>query len=62
MTPKEKAKELFNKYMFLGNSVNSIGFSIQCALIAVDEIRDNVPLISPIQQYWEQVKLELMDL
>jgi hypothetical protein len=37
-TTKEKAEELVNKYIFLGNTVNSIGFAKQCSLIAVDEI------------------------
>jgi hypothetical protein len=75
MTPKEKAKELFNKYMFLGNSVNSIGFSIQCALICVDEIINQFKGIyetlkvngiitgkveeSENYKYWEEVKNEL---
>jgi len=62
MTPKEKAKELINKYMFLGNAVNSIGFAKQCALICVDEIiiqyyvhTDNVNQ----HTFWQEVKHEL---
>ena len=31
----------------------------QCALITVDEIRDNLPLITDIQNYWLEVKKEI---
>ena len=31
----------------------------QCSLIAIDEIRDNLPLISDIQEYWQEVKQEI---
>jgi hypothetical protein len=34
----------------------------QCALIAVDEIRDNLPLITDIQNYWLEVKQEIQNL
>ena len=58
MTPKEKAGELYFKYHNLWINGNSI-MAKQCALIAVDEIRDNLPLISDIQQYWIDVKQEI---
>jgi hypothetical protein len=69
MTPRKKATELFNKYesTIILNSwcdenttedeINSL--IKRCALIAVDEIRDNLPLISDIQQYWIEVKQEI---
>jgi len=63
MTAKEKAEELLDRYETLGKDftrgVSMKEFSKQCALIAVDEIRDNIPLISDIQQYWIQVKQEI---
>jgi hypothetical protein len=66
MTPKEKAVQLFNKYIFLGNTVNSIGFAKQCALIAVTEIINSNPHSNPFNtdvhstmQYWVDVKTEL---
>ena len=66
MTPKEKAIQLVNSFDELGRDftrgVSMKEFSKQCALIAVDEIRDNLPLISDIQQYWIDVKLEIQKL
>ena len=63
MTPKEKAEELVRKYYSFGLNNPAQSFSWyeckQCALIAVDEIRDNIPLISDIQQYWIDVKQEI---
>lgn len=58
MTPKEKAKELFDKY---DKAVNTISYNPikKCALIAVDEVRDNLPLITGIQNYWIEVKNEI---
>ena len=48
MTPKEKAKELFNKFRteilsFLGDKMKDKNAK-RCALIAVDEILNSVPL------------------
>ena len=67
MSPKEKAQELFNK--FLGYAYDGISSaeenSIECALIAVNEIiRELTEEISPSvhgfrHQYWKQVKDEL---
>jgi len=61
MTSKEKAEELFIKYSSL-LVIPRFELAKQCALIAVDEIRDNLPLISEIQQYWIDVKKELTNL
>jgi len=58
MTPKEKALELYLKYHNLWINGNSIIAKV-CATIAVDEVRDNLPLISDIQQYWIEVKQEI---
>jgi len=64
MTPKEKAEELFNKYcIYLRAGLlyddEAREDAKQCALIAVDEIRDIIPLITDIQQYWIDVKAEI---
>ena len=40
MTPKEKAKELFDKYNKAVNTITNIPIK-KCALIAVDEILQN---------------------
>jgi len=70
-TPKEKAEELVLKFRELpqeGTMMFYLVFEIskQCALIAVDEIRNilsmpNIPKYYPIvtDEYWEQVKTEI---
>ena len=70
MTPKEKAESLVNSYRIIlmnedtecGNEILCTSIAKQCALIAVDEVRDNLPLISDIQQYWIEVKHEIENL
>lgn len=64
MTPKEKAKELFDKYaMYLRSNLmydeEAREDAKVCALIAVDEVMNNLPLISEIKDYWEEVKQEI---
>ena len=64
MTPKEKAKELVGRYAIylranLMHDEEANEDAKQCALIAVDEIRDNIALISEIQNYWREVKQEI---
>jgi len=61
MTPKENAQELFNKYatyvvMWAGDINTTHQNCKQCALIAVDEIINNVELYST---YWQEVKQEI---
>ena len=63
--PKEKAKELVGKYMFLLNVDLPIAKTKLCAIIAVDEImisnhiwyEDSIPY-----KYWNQVKKEIENL
>ena len=67
MTPKEKAKELFDKfnnpdtkyYPYVHNAQ-------QCASIAVDEIINSRPTITDSQleyhKYWKEVKKEIENL
>jgi len=70
MTTKEKAEELFTTYRFslsipnapLGDLKDSI--AKQCALIAVDEIRDTIIDINEydyhsLENYWYRVKQEI---
>ena len=66
MTPKEKAKELFDKMYFvddpMGNYPMCFETAKQCALIAVDEIiqaMDSVMLPNPFKQYWSKVKKQI---
>lgn len=65
MTPKEKAVDLFKKYYCMDNNSKSkikvIEFETakRCALIAVDEVRDNAPWITDIQNFWLAVKSEI---
>jgi len=55
MTPKEKAKELVDKFTVVGLQQRNEG--IQCALIAVDEILNVIDNFEMI--YWEEVKQEI---
>ena len=61
MTPKEKAKELIEKYTFInGNSF----FAKDCAIIAVDEILSlgyvgNEPSSFRVYKFYSDVKSEL---
>ena len=65
MTPKEKAKELLEKFRlnvvdYEGNGINGHKAK-QCALIAVDElIKATVPLTSTY--YWQEVKQAIQEL
>jgi hypothetical protein len=61
MTPKEKAKELVEKYIpFCGMEMTEI----QCALIAVDEILNYLKTdgFSIQINYWQEVKQEIINL
>ena len=66
MSPKERASEFIDKYMDIDLSpLSEYGNYLdketakKCALIAIDEIRDNISLISEIQDYWIQVQNEI---
>jgi hypothetical protein len=67
MTPKEKAKELVDKYMFMEvpNYVSKFEIKL-CALIAVNEIdkqlRINIQNGNNTKRYWLQVKQEIENL
>jgi len=68
MTPKEKAKEIYCKYVDALNirdlQTTANPFVKQCALIAVDEIIDSIIIIDLTAAenqftYWEEVKNEI---
>jgi hypothetical protein len=59
MTPKEKAKELFNKYL----EINYHYYQAKdCALIAVDEIIDELTNRGILSGFWYEVHLEIKKL
>jgi hypothetical protein len=65
MTPKEKAKELFDKYaMYLRANLmydeEAIEDAKQCALIAVDEVLEHCYEV--MKPFWEEVKDEILNL
>lgn len=65
MSSKDKAEQLVKRmYAVHSNSASDITFYFakESALICVDEIRDNLPLISEIQDYWTEVKIEIISL
>jgi hypothetical protein len=66
MTPKEKAKELVDKYSFVEIQHYTSMFEVkECALIACDEIieaLDRVLFPNPFEQYWNEVKNEIQKL
>lgn len=71
MTPKEKAEGLFNKYYSylksnLMDDKEAIEDAKQCALIAVDFVKDSKYFFMPMyggwesgQQYYDKVKQEI---
>lgn len=71
MTPQEKAEELFFKYSIKGleeiksilNRVVRKNIAKQCAIIAVDEIILEMPMIigepNIKRLYWQEVKKEI---
>ncbi len=64
MTPREKARELFDK--FKKNNKDTIFNAKQCALIAVDEIESllHIYIVGNYdeKEYWQQVKQEIQSL
>ena len=77
MTPKEKAKDLVDKYLDIDSKYEYLSYSMakQCALIAVDEILE-WPQVHDLQKlcdysdefyvrpsrYWTEVKQEIEQL
>ena len=67
MTPKEKAEELVNNFTFRCEECDYDWNAKQCALIAVDEMIEEIKLLLFINYtllndrltYWQQVKQEI---
>lgn len=61
MTPKEKAKELFDKMdmIIYTDQDNWKSQCKKCALVAVDEILINIEVPSENYSFWLQVKQEI---
>ncbi len=65
MTPKENAKQLFDKmYMVddpMGNYPMCFDTAKQCALIAIDEVIDNIEddYMHYELDWWQEVKQEI---
>ncbi len=60
MTPKDKARELFNKYwslLMIHEVKNRRLFTKQCALICVDEMLNIYQLDE--YAYWKEVRQEI---
>ena len=61
MTPKEKAKELFDKMYWHFRTVADADICKQCALIAVDEFIEYLRWTQDyhLANYWREVKQEI---
>ena len=57
MTPKEKAKELYDKMYFHFRTVRDSDICKQCALIAVETVILNC--YEEEEYYWKEVKQEI---
>ena len=64
MEAKLKAKELVDKMMEAQSYTQEIYDAKQCALIAVDEVLNNMNIIREESNYnyWQQVKSEITNL
>lgn len=63
-SPKEKAKELFDKYYPLASSYVDDRHEVakQCAKIAVEEIMNTFSDYDSRREYWFEVKKEINEL
>ena len=66
MRPREKAKELFDKYVdyvrIYNDDTPRLDMQKQCALIAVDEILNMLIGSFATINYWQEVKKEIYKL
>lgn len=65
MTPKEKAKDLVDKYLDIDSNYEYLSYSMakQCALIAVNQILSlcwNGNMVA--MAYWQEVKQEIKEI
>ena len=64
MTPKEKAKELVDKFNRVeGHNYDceyiETDMAFDCALICADEVLKTVPFVGDFRNYWNEVKQEI---
>ena len=59
MTPKEKARELVERYDDTLTYLESKSKAKQCALIAVENLKKYSPFM---ENYWQEVKQEIENL
>jgi hypothetical protein len=59
MTPKEKAKDLVDRYYWTFGDGYLGEQHIQCALIAVDEMIKELERCFIHNEYWQEVKTEI---
>jgi hypothetical protein len=57
MTPKEKAEQLVEKFIYRTKDYVEIEDAKDCAIIAVDEILNAHLFDLDEKQYWQQVKI-----
>lgn len=65
MTPKEKALELYQKYIRYTPVEFEYEYAKKCALILVEEISDQSGMVyhtEGTEKYWEEVKKEIEQL
>jgi hypothetical protein len=69
MTPKEKAQEIIEKYIYIQSELEEttqfyLSYAVKCALIAVNEILDlgyvpNEKSTFNVYKFYSEVKLEI---
>lgn len=62
MTPKLKAIELLEKFIYRTKDYVEIEDAKACAIIAIDEILSITLFYFEDEQYWQQVKIEIENL
>ncbi len=62
MNPKEKAKDLVNKFLNEQNNSEEISEAKQCALICVDELLRALENNRYMQMHYNEVKHEITNL
>jgi len=62
MTPKEKARDLVDKFspiLLFYSTMYNVNKSKQCALITVNEILKLYYILTDEHKYWQEVKQEI---
>ena len=58
MTPKEKAEALIEMFS-MDNTTEGYRRGIKGAFYCVNQIKENIPLIKEINNYWNEVIIEI---